>query len=212
MLTGSASPTAKLRTSKGALVLVGFVFVFLIASLAIGMSSSALSVPASKGCHGGGEGDDAVATCTTSSSTVTVTSSSSSSTTTTSSKTTTSTTTTTTTSTAGPNDPVIVVNPANCNALDGITYQGLSAGTILTIAWNGNGQMTFKVPSESSFSWNWYWIPAGGQSTTTLGQQITTSMWASGHGQDFSFFVAKLNGATGIVLQTDYALSHACSS
>jgi hypothetical protein len=87
----------------------------------------------------------------------------------------------------------------------------LAAGTNLTIAFNGNGQMTYTVPSENSFSWKWYWVPAEGQSTTALGQQLTTAMWTSGHGQDFSFFVANLNGQTGLVLQTDYSLSQACS-
>jgi hypothetical protein len=86
----------------------------------------------------------------------------------------------------------------------------LAPGTQLTITINGNGQMTFTVPSES-FTWNWYFVPANGQSTTNLGQQITTSLWSSGHGQDFSFFVAKLNGQVGLVLQTDYALSQACA-
>jgi hypothetical protein len=95
--------------------------------------------------------------------------------------------------------------------LNGISYKALPGGTNLTIAFNGNGQMTYTVPTEKSFSWSWYWVPSNGQSTTTLGQQITNAMWSSGHGQNFSFFVAKLNGQTGIVLQTDYALSQACS-
>jgi hypothetical protein len=100
---------------------------------------------------------------------------------------------------------------ADCNALKGISYEALAGGTTVTIAFNGNGQMTYTVPSEKSFSWNWYFVPAEGVSTTLLSQQITSAMWASGHGQNFSFFVAKLNGQTGLVLQTDYALSQACS-
>jgi hypothetical protein len=212
MLTGSTFTGGnKLRTRKATLVLVGFVSVFLVASLAIGLRTANASLPISlgRGCHGSGEGGDAVLTCSTSS-TLTTTSSPSSSSSTTKTSTTTTVTDSTISTTQGPQDPVTPVAPSNCNALNGISYQLLAAGTNLTIAFNGNGQMTFTVPSES-FSWNWYFVPANGASTTTLGQQITTTMWSSGHGQDFSFFVAQLNGQTGIVLQTDYALSQACS-
>lgn len=211
MLTGSTS-TSKLRTSKGTLVLVGFVFIFLITSVAVGLRTSNAALPLAGGCHGG-EGEDTTVTCTTSSSSTTTQSSSSTSSTTSSSTTTTVTTaigTVSTTTTTSQQDPPAINHP-QCNALDGISYQGLAAGTTLTIPFNGNGQMTFTVPSEKSFNWNWYWIPANGQSTTTLGQKITTAMWADGHGQDFSFFVAKLNGQTGLVLQTDYLMSQACN-
>jgi len=54
-------------------------------------------------------------------------------------------------------------------------------------------------------------VPADGMSTSALSQQVTTAMWSSGHGQDFSFFAAQFNGQAGIVLQTNYALSQACS-
>jgi len=196
------------KTTKGTLVLVGFIFVFLVASVAIGLRASNAFVPAVKGCHGGSEGDG-VATCTTTStaSEISVTSTETSTTTTVSSVTTDQT-------TSGPdNQPqnsVIIPSQATCSPLNGISYQTLSAGTQLTIAFNGNSQMTFTVPSQS-FTWNWYWIPANGQDLNTLGQQITSSMWASGHGQNFSFFIASLNGQSGIVLQTDYALSQACA-
>jgi hypothetical protein len=202
MLTGSTFTGAnKLRTSKGTLVLVGFVFVFLVTSLAIGLRTSNASLPVSlgRGCHGSGEGEDAMVTCSTS-------------TTLTSTSTTDSTTTATSTvisTSSSSQDPVAPVAPANCNALNGISYQMLAAGTNVTIAFNGNGQMTYTVPSES-FSWNWYWVPANGMSTSALGQEITTTMWSSGHGQDFSFFAAQFNRQAGIVLQTDYALSQAC--
>ncbi|MFI5420227.1 MAG: hypothetical protein ACHQ1H_04610, partial [Nitrososphaerales archaeon] len=66
------------------------------------------------------------------------------------------------------------------------------------------------VPSQS-FTWNWYWVPAGGVDPNTLAQQITSAMWADGHGQNLSFFVASLNGQTGLVLQTDYAIAQACA-
>jgi len=219
MLTGSTlSGGNKLRTNKTTLVLVGFVFVFLVTSLAVGLRTANASLPISlgRGCHSGGEGGDAVLTCTTSS-TSTVTSSTTSSTSSSSTKTesTTSTTTTTTETTTvtdsvnSGSSPASSGVPSNCNALSGISYQWLKPGTTITIAFNGNGQMTYTVPSES-FSWNWYWVPANGVSTATLGQKITTEMWSSGHGQDFSFFVAQLNGQSGIVLQTDYALAQAC--
>jgi hypothetical protein len=205
MLTASSS-TTKLKTSKGTLILVGFVFIFLITSVAVGLrtSNAALPVSAGRGCHGG-EGDDGSVTCTSTSSSTVTTSTVSTSTQTT------QTTTTTITSSQGPVDPVQPEGRADCGALNGISYQALAGGTTLTIAFNGNGQMTYTVPSEKSFSWNWYFVPANGQSTTALGQQITNAMWSSGHGQNFSFFVAKLNGVTGLVLQTDYALSQACS-
>ena len=219
MLTVSTS-SAKVRTSKGTLVLVGFIFVFLITSLAIGLkaSSAALPVPAGRGCHGG-EGEDAMITCTSSSSSTTTVSSSSTDSTTssaTSSAPTTSTTTTTTSTTTTLVSQVPVqsdapVSSADCGALNGISYRVLAPGTQLTITINGNGQMTYTVPSEQSFNWSWYFVPSNGQSTTNLGQQITTAMWSTGHGQDFSFFVAKLNGQVGLVLQTDYALSQYCS-
>jgi len=90
-----------------------------------------------------------------------------------------------------------------------VSYQVLSAGTKLTIAFNGNGQMIFTVPAQS-FTWNWYWIPTNGADPSALSLQITNAMWASGHGQNFSFFVATLNGQTGLVLQTDYSLAQAC--
>jgi len=204
MLTGTSSDTSKMKMSKGTLVLVGFVFVFLITSVAIGLrtSNAALPVPAARNCHGS---EDGSFTCTTSStSTITETSSTDSTST---SQTITST--TTSSPTLGGNDPVAPVSLANCNALNGISYQTLASGTNLTIAFNGNGQMTYIVP-KTSFNWGWYFVPANGQSTTTLGQQITNAMWASGHGQNFSFFIAQLNGQTGLVLQTDYALSQAC--
>lgn len=194
---------------KGTLVLVGFVFIFLVTSVAVGVrtSNAALPVSAGRSCHGGGEGDDAMITCTSSStSTTTVTVSS-----TTDSSSSTVQTSTTTSLTQGPVNPVQPMSQADCNALNGISYQSLQGGTTLTIAFNGNGQMTYTVPTEKSFSWNWYFVPANGVSTTLLGQQITNAMWSSGHGQNFSFFVAKLNGQIGIVLQTDYALSQACS-
>jgi len=196
------------KTKKGTLVLVGFIFVFLMASVTIGLRASNAYVPALKGCHGGSEGDG-VATCTTTS---TVSETSITSTDTSTSTTVSSVTTDQTTSSIDnqPQNSVIIPSQATCGPLNGISYQTLSAGTQLTIAFNGNGQMTFTVPSQS-FTWNWYWIPANGQDLNTLGQQITSSMWASGHGQNFSFFIASLNGQSGIVLQTDYALSQACA-
>lgn len=213
MLTRSSSSTStKLRTRKATLVLVGFVFVFLVASLAIGLrtSSAALPVMAGAGCS---SSEDGPATCT-SSSTSTVTTSSpvttSSSTTETTTTTITETTSTSSQQSNGPNAPVPTEGKADCSALNGIAYSALAPGTNVTIAFNGNGQMTYTVP-KTSFSWNWYFVPADGQSTTTLGQEVTNAMWSSGHGQNFSFFVAKLNGQLGLVLQTDYALSQACS-
>jgi len=196
------------KTKKGTLVLVGFIFVFLMASVAIGLRASNAYVPALKGCHGGSEGDG-VATCTTTStvSETSITSTDTSTTTTVSSATTDQ---TTSSIDNQPQNSVIIPSQETCSPLNGITYQTLSAGTQLTIAFNGNGQMTFTVPSQS-FTWNWYWIPANGQDLNTLGQQITSSMWGSGHGQNFSFFIASLNGQSGIVLQTDYALSQACA-
>lgn len=211
MLTGSTlSGGNKLGTNRTKLVLVGFVFVFLATSLVIGLRTSNATLPISMGgCSGGGEGGDAMVTCTTSSTlTSTASSSSSTETSTTTSDTSTITVGSTVSTTQTSQNPG--VTPANCNALNGISYQLLKPGTKLTIAVNGNGQMTFTVPSES-FTWNWYFVPVNGVSTSTLGQKITTTMWSSGHGQDFHFFVAKLNGQSGIVLQTDYALSQACS-
>ena len=204
MLTGSYTST-KLGKRKGTLVLVSFVFVFLIASLAIGLRTSNAALPASvgKGCRGGGDGEAVVCTSSSSTSTTTV------STSTQSSSESTTTTTITSSESGGSSDPV-TPSLASCNALNGLGYQILSAGTSLTIAFNGNGQMVFTVPAQKTFTWNWYWVPADGQNTNTLGQQITSSMWASGHGQNFSFFVATLNGQIGLVLQTDYALSQAC--
>lgn len=204
MLTGSRTTSSKLRTAKGTLALMSFVFIFLIASLAVGLrtSNAALPLAAGKGCHQGGE--DGAVTCT----------SSSTSTTTVTSSTTTVDSTTTVTSTSdqsgGNSDPVVGPSASDCSALNGIGFQVLAPGTNVTIAFNGNGQMTFTVPSQKAFTWNWYWVPANGQDTNTLGQQVTSAMWASGHGQNFSFFVANLNGQTGLVLQTDYALSQAC--
>jgi len=217
MMTRSfSSTTAKLRTRKATLALVGFVFVFLVASLAIGLRTSSATIPwfAGAGCTGS---EDGPATCTSSSmstvtsGTVTTTATTSSS----STETTVATTTTTETSTSGSqsggvNDPAPTEGKADCSALNGIAYSALAPGTNVTIAFNGNGQMTYTVP-KTSFSWNWYFVPADGQSTSTLGQEVTTALWSSGHGQNFSFFVAKLNGQIGLVLQTDYALSQVCS-
>jgi len=205
MLTGSYT-SGKLGKRKGTLVLVSFVFVFLIASLAIGLrtSNAALAVSAGKGCHGGGDGELVTCTSSSSSSTTTVSTSTQSS-----SETTTTTTVTTSDQSGGSSDPVTPSSSA-CSALNGLGYQVLSAGTNVTIAFNGNSQMVFTVPAQKTFTWNWYWVPANGQDVNGMGQQITSSMWASGHGQNFSFFVANLNGQTGLVLQTDYAMSQAC--
>jgi hypothetical protein len=204
----SSSP--RLKTTRGTVVLVGFIFVFVIASVAIGFRASNAFVPAMKGCHGGGDGDGQ-RTCTTTSvvSTSSVTSTKVSTTSSTSDQTTTTTSEQSTTSTANGQNQIIVPSAATCSPLNGIVYQGLEAGTQLVIAFNGNSQMTFAVPAQS-FTWNWYWIPANGQDLSTLQMQITNSMWSSGHGQNFSFFVASLDGQSGIVLQTDYALSQAC--
>jgi hypothetical protein len=200
LMLSVSSTSHRLKTTKGTLVLVGFIFVFIVASVAIGFRASNAFVPAAKGgCHGGN--DEGAFTCTTSdtstdTTTVTVVSTS-----------------TDQSTSAGGNgniqNSVIVPSPSTCNALNGISYQVLSAGTQLQIAFNGNGQMSFVVPSQS-FAWNWYWIPLAGQDANSLGQQLTNTMWASGHGQNFSFFIASLNGQAGIVLQTDYALSQAC--
>ena len=179
-------------------MLAGFVFVFVLATLAISFRTSNAVMPFTKGCHGGGDGGDV--TCTSSS---TVTSS------TTTDDTSTSTITVSSSESQQTIDPPLVPSASTCDALNGITYQVLSSGTQVTIAFNGNGQMTFTVPSQS-FSWNWYWVPANGVDPNTLAQQITNTMWASGHGQNFSFFVASLNGQTGLVLQTDYSLAKAC--
>ncbi|MDA4111402.1 MAG: hypothetical protein OK439_02605 [Thaumarchaeota archaeon] len=182
-------------------MLVSFVFIFILASVAIGFRASNASIPSTRGCHGGGDGGEVTCTTSTDSTTTVVSSSSTESST--------STLTVSTTVSDPTYDPPIVPSQSTCSALNGISYQSLASGTQLTIAFNGNGQMTFTVPSQS-FSWNWYWVPANGVDTNTLSQQITNAMWSSGHGQNFSFFVASLNGQTGIVLQTDYALAQAC--
>ncbi len=209
----SASVSQRLRTTRGTLVLVGFIFVFVIASVAIGFRASNAYIPSTKGCHGGGDGDGQI-TCTSTSTVSTTSVTSTEVATSTESVTSDQLTTTTTEQTRsvdnGQNqNQVIVPSAPTCSPLNGISYQDLAAGTQLSIAFNGNSQMTFTVPAQS-FTWNWYWIPASGQNTNTLSQQITSAMWASGHGQNFSFFIASLNGQTGLVLQTDYALSQAC--
>ncbi len=206
MLVGSPANSRNSRITKRAVVLVGFVFVFLLASVAIGLRTSNAALPYSRGCHGGGDGGDV--TCTTTSSTVLTTSTVS-----TDQSTATSTVAQTTTTTSVPqveNSPIVPASPTVCTAITKLGYQILAPGTKLTIAFNGNGQMTFTVPSQS-FTWNWYWVPAGGADPNTLEQQITSAMWADGHGQNLSFFVASLNGQTGLVLQTDYALAQACA-
>jgi hypothetical protein len=200
--------TTKRGSGKATFVLVGFVFVFLVTSVAIGLrtSNAALPLQAAKGCHtgGGSEGDGLMASVKCTSTTI-----SSTSTTVTTTVTNTVSTDSSTSISQGPSDPVTPVSTADCGALKGISYQALATGTNLTIAYNGNGQMTFTVP-KTSFTWMWYFVPANGQNTATLGQTITSAMWANGHGQNFSFFVASLNGQTGLVLQTDYALSQVC--
>ncbi len=211
MLTGS-STSSKQKTTKATTIAIGIVFAILVMSLAVGVrtSNAALPVAATKGCHNGGGDEDGARICTTSSTSQTSTSSSTSTSTTT--VTTATVTTSTSDSTQGPIVQAPGISLANCGALSGIGYQSLAAGTTLSITVNGNEKMTFTVPKEPGFTWMWYWIPANGQSISTLGQQVTSAMWSSGHGQDFSFFVAQLNGHTGLVLQTDYALSQACSS
>jgi hypothetical protein len=204
MLFGSP---ANSRTNKRVLLLVGFVFVFLVASVAIGLRTSNAALPYTKGCHGGGDG--AEKTCTTTSTSTTL----STSTVTVTTQTTSTDSQVTSTSTSSEqigNAPIVPPSQSVCATLSGLGYQVLAAGTQLTIAFNGNSQMTFTVPSES-FTWNWYWVPANGANTNTLSQQITSAMWADGHGQNFSFFVAQLNGQSGLVLQTDYSLAQACA-
>jgi hypothetical protein len=205
MLFGSPATAHNSRTNKRVLVLVGFVFVFLLASVAIGLRASNASMPYSKGCHGGGDGGEV--TCTTS---FTVSQTTSTVTVTTGLTTTSTSTDAQTSSTQLVDNSPIVPTQSVCSALNGIGYQVLAAGTQLTIAFNGNSQMTFTVPSQS-FTWNWYWVPATGIDANTLSQQITTAMWANGHGQNFSFFIAQLNGQSGLVLQTDYSLAQACA-
>ena len=78
---------------------------------------------------------------------------------------------------------VIVPSAPTCSALNGISYQTL-AGNQLIIAFNGNSQMSVHS-SLAVFHLNWYWIPANGQAISTLQMQITNSMWANGHGQNF---------------------------
>jgi hypothetical protein len=209
MLTGLPA-SKRQRTTKATTIAIGIVFAILAMSLVVGLrtSNAALPVaPAAKGCHtGGGEGDDVAAMmCTTSTTSPTSTSTVTTSTTTVSTFSTVS-----TTSDQSGSNPVSSNALADCGSLNGIGYQALTPGTALSITVNGKYQMTFTVPKEASFSWMWYWVPANGQSTSTLGQQVTSALWASGHGQDFTFFVAQLNGQTGLVLQTDYALSQAC--
>ncbi len=182
MLIGSSSTPQKSAMTKRALVLTGFVLVFILASVAIGLRSSNAAVPFARNCHGGGDGEQV--TCSTTSSTVT-TSTVSTSTATTSTVSITSSQSSDSSQTL--NNSPFVPSQSMCNSLNGLSYQVLSAGTKLTIAFNGNGQMIFTVPSQS-FTWNWYWIPSNGADTNALSLQITNAMWASGHGQNFSFF------------------------
>ena len=152
MLVGSSANSRNSRITKRAVVLVGFVFVFLLASVAIGLRTSNAALPYAKGCRGGGDGGEV--TCTTTSSTVVTTSTIS---VTTTQQTSTSADTQTTTSSAPQveNSPIVPASPAVCTALSSLGYKVLAPGTQLTIAFNGNGKMTFTVPSQS-FTWNWY--------------------------------------------------------
>src|SRR5271169_4233173 len=151
MLTGSYT-SSKIGGGKRTIVLVSFVFVFLAASVAIGLrtSNAALPVSAGRGCRGGGDGE--MMTCTTSSSSTSSSSSTVSTSSQTSSETTTTTTVTTSGPTQGPSNPVTLPSTSSCNALNGVGYQVLSAGKNLTIAFNGNGQMVFPVPAQKSFT------------------------------------------------------------
>src|SRR5579864_7066087 len=110
MLFGSP---ANSRTNKRVLLLVGFVFVFLVASVAIGIRTSNAALPYAKGCRGGGDGGEV--TCTTTSSTV-VSTSTVSVTSTQQSSTSTGIQTTTSSAPQVENSPIVPASPAVCTA------------------------------------------------------------------------------------------------
>jgi hypothetical protein len=101
-----------------------------------------------------------------------------------------------------------IYTPQECKSLLSLPYQQLSAGSKVTEFYAP--RETFTAPKVAN--WMWYFVPSNGQNPNSTATQVVSQLWASGHGQNFNWFIGTYSGNVGVVLMTDYALVYGCSS
>lgn len=97
--------------------------------------------------------------------------------------------------------------PQECKSLLTLPYGTLSPGLKVTEFYAP--YHTFTVPKVTD--WMWYFVPSNGQNPNETAVQVISQLWASGHGQDFNWFIGTYSGNVGVVLMTDYALVYGCN-
>ncbi len=107
-----------------------------------------------------------------------------------------------------PTVSAIKLTAEECKSLLTLPYEKLSPGSKVTNIYPA--PVTYTVPNVAE--WYWYYVPTNGQNPNSTALQIINEMWSSGHGQNFNFFVGTFSGRIGVILITDYWISHECSS